>query len=259
MKLIIGCPIYKRDWILPHWIRCLLSQSLDISDIGFVFEVSPGDYETVNSLNVWKKLDSRIKIFEINERSDIPHFEHSPDTRQWTISKYHNMVSLRNSILNRVREIQPEFYLSLDSDILLTNPNTLEMLIAHIKSGADAVSPLMFMTPVGINFPSVMTWRDEIGGKAYRQERYPLGSYFQSDVIMAAKMMSKDVYNNVDYEVHTQGEDLGWSKNAGLKGFKLYSASYLYANHIMGPKMYEDFLRNGDNRYSLLLDNYIKV
>lgn len=259
MKLIIGCPIYKRDWILPHWIRCILNQSVDISDIGFIFEVSPGDYNTINSLNIWKKMDSRIKLFEINERSDIPHFEHAPDSRQWTISKYHNMVSLRNSILDRVRYHNPDYYFSLDSDILISDSNTIELLISHIKQGADAVSPLMYMTPMGTNFPSVMSWRDEIGGKAYRKEKYPIGSYFKSDIIMAAKMMSKNAYSQVNYEVHSQGEDLGWSKNAGLLGMELYSASYIYANHIMGPGMYEQFLSTGDNRLQLELDNYIKV
>ena len=248
MKLIIGCPIYKRDWILPEWIRCIINQSIDMKDVGLIFETSPDDFETTNSLITWKKLDKRFQTFEINERKDIPHFEHENNGRQWTMSKYHNMVSLRNSILKRVREYQPDFYLSLDSDILLQNPNTIELLIAHIKDGADAVSPLMFMTPMDSRFPSVMNWKDEDHNIAYRKEKYPLGEYFQSDVIMAAKMMSKDVYNNVDYQFHKQGEDLGWAKNATEKGFKLYSASYIYAPHLMSKDMYQHYLTNGDNR-----------
>jgi len=248
MKLIIGCPIYKRDWILPEWIRCIINQSIDMNDVGLIFETSPDDFETTNSLITWKKLDKRFQIFEINERKDIPHFEHENNGRQWTMSKYHNMVSLRNSILKRVREHQPDFYLSLDSDILLQNPNTIELLIAHIKDGADAVSPLMFMTPMDSRFPSVMSWKDKECNIAYRKEGYPLGEYFQSDIIMAAKMMSKDVYNNVDYQFHKQGEDLGWAKNATEKGFKLYSASYIYAPHLMSKDMYQHYLTNGDNR-----------
>ena len=252
MKLIIVCPIYKRDWILPEWIKCIIRQSIDMRDVGLIFETSPDDFETVNSLITWKKLDKRFQIFEINERKDIPHFEHENNGRQWTMSKYHNMVSLRNSILKRVREYQPDFYLSLDSDILLENPNTIELLIAHIKDGADAVAPLMFMTPNDSRFPSVMSWKDDERNLAYRKESYPLGEYFQSDVIMAAKMMSKEVYNQVDYEFHKQGEDLGWSKNAGEKGFKLFSASYIYAPHIMSRDMYSYYLTNGDNRSKVL-------
>jgi hypothetical protein len=259
MKLIIGCPIYKRDWIIHHWIRCILKQSIDLSKVGFIFETSPDDLATVHSLNTWKRMDKRIPLFLIKERPDIPHFAHEDNTRQWTISKYHNMVSLRNSILETVREYQPEYYFSLDSDILLENSNTIELLIAHINSGADAVSPLMFMTPVGTNFPSVMTWKDSSFDKAYREQSYPLGTYFKSDIIMAAKMMSKDVYNSVDYEFHSQGEDLGWSRNASKQGFNLYSASYIYAPHIMGQTMLDFYLKNGDDRIKLTLENYNKV
>lgn len=259
MKLIIGCPIYKRDWILAQWIRCIINQSLDISNIGFVFETAPGDLATSQALQAWKKLDPRIPLFIVNERSDINHYEHQNNGRQWTLSKYHNMISLRNSILKTVREYQPDYYLSLDSDILLENPNTLELLIAHIKAGADAVSPLMYMTPVGKEFPSVMTWKEQVGQLAYRERSYPIGSFFKSDIIMAAKMMSKDVYNNVDYVFHQQGEDLGWSAEASKKGFNLFSASYIYAPHIMSSIHLEEYKKSGDKRSSEFLENLVKV
>lgn len=259
MKLIIACPIYKRDWILPHWIRCILKQSVSMSNIGFIFEVSPEDKTTVSSLKVWKQLDKNIPLFDIVERSDIPHFEHQNNGRQWTLSKYHNMINMRNSILDRVRKYEPDYYFSLDSDILIENPNTLELLMAHINEGADAVSPLMYMTPVGKNFPSVMSWKDENINKAYRKLDYPIGTYFKSDIIMAAKMMSKKTYMTVNYEFHQQGEDLGWSKNATEKGLNLYSASYIYAPHIMSPVHLSEYLKIGDSRSSEKMDNLVKV
>jgi hypothetical protein len=259
MKLIIGCPMYKRSWILHHWIKSIISQSIPVNDIGFIFEVSPDDTATIQALESWRKFDKRIPYFEIKIREDIPHFEHENNGRQWSMSKYVNMVSLRNSLLESVRKIQPEYYFSLDSDILLTNTNTIELLIAHIKSGADAVNPLMFMTPFGTMYPSVMDWRLDVPAKAFRKEKYELGHYFQSDVIMAAKMMSKDVYNNINYTLHEQGEDVGWSLECKKAGFKLYSASYIYAPHIMSEVMYQSFLANGDNRQELLMSSYAKV
>jgi hypothetical protein len=251
--------MYKRSWILHHWIKSIISQSIPVNDIGFIFEVSPDDTATIQALESWRKFDKRIPYFEIKIREDIPHFEHENNGRQWSMSKYVNMVSLRNSLLESVRKIQPEYYFSLDSDILLTNTNTIELLIAHIKSGADAVNPLMFMTPFGTMYPSVMDWRLDVPAKAFRKEKYELGHYFQSDVIMAAKMMSKDVYNNINYTLHEQGEDVGWSLECKKAGFKLYSASYIYAPHIMSEVMYQSFLANGDNRQELLMSSYAKV
>lgn len=247
MKLLIGCPIYKRDWIFDHWMDCILKQSVDVRDIGIIFEASEKDEQTLSKIKLY---GSQVPFahYEVKMRPDLPHFEHKDNGRQWTLSKYANMVQLRNSLLDAVNKIEPEFYFSLDSDILLQNRNTLELLMGHIKDGADAVSPLMFMTPVGNNFPSVMTWRKDDKEKATRQHSYPLGTFFEADVIMAAKMMSKEVYRNVRYEIHLQGEDLGWSKDAREKGYNLYCASYIYCPHIMSPLMYEEFLKKGDPR-----------
>jgi hypothetical protein len=169
------------------------------------------------------------------------------------------MVNLRNSILSRVKEINPDYYFSLDSDILVKNSSTLELLMAHVEDGADAVNTLMFMTPVGTQFPSVMTWKDDEDGRAYRKENYPIGTLFESDIIMAAKMMSKEVYNNVNYEFHIQGEDLGWSLDAKRKGYNLFCASYIYTPHIMHEDMLQTFLKNGDQREAVLFENHIKI
>lgn len=247
---MIGCPIYKRDWIFPYWISCIENQNLDFSKIGFVFMVSPDDEETINMLVKYRNARPDISEFVIEIKKDSPHFDHKDGTRTWSISKYQNMVNLRNDLLKIVRELKPKYFFSLDSDILLTNPNTINLLKIHIDSGADAVSPLMFMTPIDTLYPSVMNWKSEIGEQAYRKEQYPLGTYFQSDIIMAAKMMSKNVYENVNYHLHAQGEDLGWSSEAGNKGYKLFSASYIYAPHIMHRGMIKEFLKNGDKRDS---------
>jgi hypothetical protein len=252
MKFLIGCPIYKRDWIIDYWLKCIKNQSVDISNIGFIFEVSEKDTKTVSLLEWWRKKEKNIPYFDIRIRPDIEHFEHQNNGRQWTISKYENMVSLRNSLLTQVRKIRPEVYFSLDSDILLTNNSTLELLLTHINSGADAVSPLMFMTPMGIDYPSVMSWKEGFQSKAYRERSYPLGTYFESDVIMAAKMMSPKVYNNIDYEIHIQGEDLGWSLKCREKGYKLFCASYIYCPHIMNKEMLSNFLLYGDERQKFL-------
>jgi hypothetical protein len=259
MKLIIGCPIYKRDWIFPLWASAIERQSIPLNKIGFIFEVSADDEKMHDMLVLWRKYHREIPHFEINKREDIPHFEHAPNSRQWTISKYENMVNLRNSLLTRVRELSPDYYFSLDSDVIIKNDSTLELLIGHIKDGTDAVNPLMYMTPFGTDFPSVMSWIDKDQFKATRNKDYPIGTFFESDVIMAAKMMSKKVYENVDYEIHSQGEDLGWSANASKKGYSLACASYIYAPHIMHQQMLEVFKKEGDSRESLIFEKSVKT
>jgi hypothetical protein len=253
-KLLIGCPIYKREWIFPYWISCIENQEIDLSKIGFVFEVSPDDESTISTLTRYRNARPSIDVFEIDIRNEVVHFEHKENTRSWSISKYSNMVFLRNKLLQKVREINPDYFFSLDSDILITNSNTINYLASHVQDGADAVSPLMFMTPNDTMYPSVMNWVNEPGGQGYREEKYPLGQYFKSDVIMAAKFMSRKTYSTIDYDIHSQGEDLGWCANAAKAGLKLFCASYVYAPHIMHKSMLEYFLRHGDPRQSRYLE-----
>lgn len=219
-----------------------------MSKIGFLFEVSSDDLETVSMLHQYRQRNHKSPFFEIKVRDDLVHHEHEENSRMWTLSKYENMVSMRNSLLERVREISPDYYYSLDSDVLITNPSTINSLISHVQSGADAVNSLMFMTPMGIMYPSVMDWIEDSPEKGYRKTSYPYGSYFKSDIIMAAKMMSRSTYEDVDYQVHPQGEDLGWCLNAKEKKKNLYCASYIYTPHIMNQGMLATFLESGDER-----------
>jgi hypothetical protein len=76
---------------------------------------------------------------------------------------------------------------------------------------------------------------------------------------MAAKMMSKKAYESIDYAVHSQGEDLGWSLEAKKKGLDLYSASYIYALHVMHEEMLQHLAKSGDSRESILFENHIKI
>lgn len=251
--ILIACPVYKRDWILPAWFYFIENQSYNLSNIGFLFELGEDDEQTHNVLKAWRRSHPEVPIFDLEVRDDLAHFSHEEGTRRWTPAKYTNMVSMRNSLLDKAKDIKPDAYFSLDSDILLTNTNTIELLLSHINDGADAVNTLMYMTPFGTNFPSVMTWLEGTDyAKAKRDESYPIGKYFKSDVIMAAKMMSKKTYMNSRYEFHDQGEDLGWSKSCAKLGYNLYCASYIYSPHIMGQAQMIDFMQNGDPRQAIV-------
>jgi hypothetical protein len=249
-KLIIGCPVYKRDWILKHWFECIERQSFPLEDIGFVFELGPEDEETHQILFDWQGQHPEVSVFDARINTNERHYEHPEGHRKWSYDKYYNMIELRNSLLERVRCIGPDKYFSLDSDILLEDNTIIEQLwdISETKN-VDAVSPLMYMTPKGTEFPSVMSWLPDLPGKARRiHENYSIGKLFQADVIMAAKMMNKPVYENINYRFNRQGEDLGWSHECQIQGYKLWCASHIYGSHIMSRNDLEKHLKDGDPR-----------
>jgi hypothetical protein len=249
-RLIIGCPIYARDWILPDWFESIEKQTFPLSDIGFVFELGPNDEPTYKVLFDWQAAHPEVEVFDISINEKEKHHHHPEKHRKWSYDKYYSMVEFRNNILERVRCLSPDKYFSLDSDILLEDPTTIEKLWDLTEQeDIDAVAPLMYMTPKGKDYPSVMTWVQNHPKKARRvPENYTIGELFQADVIMAAKMMSKPVYETVNYRFHKQGEDLGWSDDCDRAGFKLWSASYLYGAHIMSRAALEAYKTNGDDR-----------
>lgn len=246
MNIIIGSPIYDRAWILPHFFKAVEQQTIDLSQIGFLFECGPNDEETVNALFDWHAEHPEVICFDVNINHTVAHQEHQDGKRKWRPGRYRQMVKLRNSLLDRVRAYEPDRYFSLDTDIILEPKNTIERLYEITKEKADAASPLMFMTPKDSRAPSVMTWVDP--GKRAKRLRYPLGEVFESDVIMAAKMMNRKTYNMINYEYHRQGEDLGWCKQAQEHGLKLFCVSDLYCPHIMSQKDLEKYLKEGDSR-----------
>lgn len=256
MKILIGCPVFKRDWILGDWFEAIESQTVPLSDIGFVFELGPNDDSTHELLWEWHSKHPEVWCFDAVIRMDEPHKTHPEGQRIWGRVDYYRMVSMRNSLLEKACAYDPDRYFSLDSDILLTSPHSMRQLI-DLTDNPVAASPLCYMTPDDLRFPNVMSWYDYCGGRARRiLNDYPIGKVFDADIIMAAVMMSKDVYQNVRYRWHKQGEDLGWAAEMGRQGYRMISASNIYAAHIMHRFMLDEYkFGNGDPRLNMLLAN----
>jgi hypothetical protein len=250
-RVIIGLPIYRRDWIVNHWFEAIERQTFPLEDLGFIFEMGPDDEQTSTMLFDWHSRHPEVSVFDVQVNEKDHHHHHPAKGRSWSFDKYEAMVNFRNNLLARVRCHAPEAYFSLDSDILLEDKDTIQYLFDLIQEDdIDAVAPLMYMTPTGDRFPSVMSWTR--GSRAFRDtDNYPIGSLFKADVIMAAKMMAPSTYNRVDYRFHKQGEDLGWSSNCREAGLNLWSASNVYAPHIMSKAMLEEYLK-GDHPHKNL-------
>lgn len=244
-KVLIGLPVFQRDWILPTWLRYVERQGFSLSDIGFIFELGPNDEATHNVLLDWHEKHPEVMCFQGDIRNEL-HHEHHPDgMRLWSMARYVTMATMRNNLLERATAMEDKFdyYFSLDSDILLTRPDTLSRLIHYAESYPNCVvSPLTYMTPDTKLFPSIMSWRDSIGGRAYRDPEYPIGQPFLADIVMAAVLMPRPVYTQVRYRCHRQGEDLGFAGQLSLYNFKSLAASDIELPHIMHRYMLDPYL-----------------
>ncbi len=250
-NIIIACPVYQRAWILPTWLDMIAKQDYPKENIGFIFELGPDDDETHEILWQFQMDHPEYLLFDGQILMTIAHSAHNAEGwREWSQERYYNMVTMRNNLLERATSLENhfDFYFSLDSDILLEDPQTLRKLVQHAEEEpeGDVFSPLMYMTPMDTNYPSAMTWIDKPGHRATRNlDLYYPGQRFRADIVMAAVFMRKEIFTTCRYQWHRQGEDLGFARSLSDAGYKSYATWDIYCPHIMSEQLFEDYLRQG--------------
>jgi len=63
-NILIGLPIYKREWILPYWIEAIERQDFPQENLGFLFNLGPDDEATHEILWEWQSRSPHFKIFD---------------------------------------------------------------------------------------------------------------------------------------------------------------------------------------------------
>lgn len=219
-RLVIGCPVRRRGWILPAWKE---ATEIAVDNAGmsaeYCFVAGEDDLESLEPF--------KARVVSVSE-------EKRPDVRMWNESRYEHMVRLRNRLLDEVRIMGPDLFLSLDSDILL-HPDAIANMYSSLLSSHDlaniwAVGGKLFMTTAGTGFPSY--------GKKKRGsfERSNSNEVMSVDVIMACKLMTPMALA-VDYRYHTWGEDAGWSAAVQEQGGNLLWDGRVTNKHVMEPSL----------------------
>jgi hypothetical protein len=221
IPLVVGCPVAHRGWVLDAWFDAI-EDSCELAGVSpmFAFVVDRGD----PCLGIIERR-AQNRVVEVVDRSK------GTDARRWDPKRFAYMVGLRNELLGLVRAVEPQRFLSVDSDILV-HRELVGALIADLDNDHyDAIGGKCYMTQTGVKFPS---W-----GRISRQgslQRYDAISFFPVDVIMAIKMMGPRAYR-VDYEFDLQGEDIGWCKACARNGLRLAWDGRVASKHLLTPKM----------------------
>lgn len=227
MRIAIGCPVSARGWILRAWFAFVL-QACHLAELEpvFVFAVSPQDRDS----RVVLEQAARKHMVLVVDTDEEPR----ADVRDWgKPSRIAHLAAIRNELLGAVRKIEPEWFLSLDSDVLLHPWWLATVWRAEHHLRFDALGGKCYMTRKGDSCPSwAMLGRE---GGLRRQEAI---GCFPVDVIMAIKLMSPAAYA-VDYKPHPQGEDIGWAINARAAGLKLGWYGDIASKHVMKPDLLE--------------------
>lgn len=224
-RLLVGCPVLLRDWALPHWFRHLDAAASNANlDLEFVFVGGEWDVASWGAINAGASGRTVHKVV-IDEPRTI-----KARTR-WTADRYERMVEIRNALLGKVRQIEPDLFFSLDSDILL-NPDALGPLIEFHRNNKHAASAAgVMLAPRAPNY-----FRKSVPSRGGYDRRMNGQIAVRVDVIMAAKMMSPVAFWT-DYEWAANGEDIGWSNAVTAKGGTLgwdnrYPSVHMYRGEM---------------------------
>lgn len=229
--IIVGCPTQNRAWILPRWKEHVDAAIPNGWDAKFVFVVPEADEESIDIIQSWK----RSTIIYTDEELHV-------SRSSWANRDlYNHMCILRNSILRYVREEAPNYFLSVDSDILLDKNVISNMHETLTKNQANAVGGLTYLDQIDRTCTNFANWRNRHTRKGFYRHIEP-GTH-PVDIIMAIQFMDNLAYN-VDYEYHDFGEDFGWCSSLARAGAKIYCDGRVKNKHVM----YEEWLDRLDKR-----------
>lgn len=217
--IVVGCPVYERGWILPTWFDHLEKQG----EVKFAFVYTPSKDDTLDVIM------DRAEDPHIIEYTDGVHSEE----RNWQAKgRIETMAVMRNLLLEYVREVGADYYLSLDSDILLP-PGAIKDLVNDLKhTSYDAVSPVAWLA----SLPEITNafYRDR---HTFRRVKV-LDALQPADVLCAAILMTREVAEATQYSHFSRGEDFSWSEMASAK-FKLAVDTRIKAKHVMEREQLE--------------------
>lgn len=222
-RLLVGCPLFDRAWIIGKWFDHVEEACANLGVApSYIFIGDPLDKSVLLARDCAADYDRTFHLVEEEENLDVSY------KRRWTENRLRRMVDLRNALLTRVRELQPAYFLSLDSDILLHRHSLVNMMETVYRY--DAVGGKAYMSsPPGLSCPSYGMQDGKI-----QITRVDSNNVMDVDVIMAVKLMTTKAYE-IDYRYEYEGEDIGWSMACREAGLTLGWDGRVCNKHIMNP------------------------
>lgn len=240
--IVVGCPVFDRAWILDQWFDHIQEAAFNAGLANEIIYAFVGDRERDPA--TWKIIDERCGIDEVYEfgkpapvaaisrclEAQVPEFKPN-DTRYWDYPRYQRMSDLRNQLLRLVRSMQPDYFFSVDSDILVHPDQFKELIGVAREEEWDAVGGKVYLSKTGYRAPSyAMVSRQ---GALQRRDYHDVRPVH---VIMAVKLMTPKAYA-VDYIPDTQGEDTGWGFAARSAGLRVGWTGRVCSKHIFERRL----------------------
>ena len=240
-KIAIGAPIHNRALVVACYLDAIAQIDWPQGELVYVFLPNNCDHETMGILYSFAEKHSSSVIEEFNEVES---------TTNRGSARYPTLVELRNRLLKLVGELDCDYFLSADSD-LIPPKDALKKLMSHEK---DVVSGLVYndlhlggkKANREQHLSNIMAWTIGKNAEGYPSAvhitNYPDADLLPIDITGAFVLMSRKAYTTAEYRLHPQGEDLGWAIELQRRGIKAYCDTSVRPLHLMTRKELVDYI-----------------
>ncbi len=222
-KVMIGCPVRNRAWILPEYLRCLEAIDYPHEKIRYCFIINDCVDETQGILeNFAQSRPAAVRL--LIDNSKIQGYKRGEYSFQ-------RLAHLRNLLLNEFMHSDCDYLFSVDSDVLVTS-NTL---IDLINNNCDIVSCLVCNGHELGNTSLYNVLAKNQQGHYIHMRNIPRDRLFRVDCTGAAYLIKKTVISQhgVRYSHCYGAEDIGFCEDAASQGLEIYCDGRLECTHIM--------------------------
>lgn len=230
--LIVGCPVYRRAWVLDQYFDALEAQDFP-AKTRFVFALSY-DKDGRDPDGTAAVIERRCPDATILE---VPGAGYE-DAERASDGRYAYLADVRNRLLRTVAHIDPRAFLSVDSDILLQY-NAYGRLASTLSGWqTSAAGALVDMgTPESGPAPSWMMldadWAERPAARAVDLSTYGYLEPFPVGVIMGAKLLTRHAFRNCRYTDHLLGEDIGFAIQMRAMQIQPYLVPAARGEHVL--------------------------
>lgn len=223
-KVMIGCPVRNRAWILPRYLDSLQKLQYPEEYIEYCFIINDSTDETLQILTRFaQEQSSRVRLVTVNLGPARGHLR-----GEYSFSR---LACLRNRLLDEFLRSSCDYLFSLDSDILVS-PFALTCLL---EARCEIISALVCNGhEVGdSNLFNILRWNEQ--GQLLHLKEFPRNRIFPVDCTGAAYLISRRVIEScgVRYSAQWGAEDIGFCQGAREKGIKIYCDSRIECEHVM--------------------------
>ncbi|MDR1616864.1 MAG: hypothetical protein LBR98_07630 [Syntrophomonadaceae bacterium] len=223
-KIMVGCPVRDRAWILPRYLESLRALDYPPDLLEFCFIINDCSDATPELLNDFAAQEQRpvrlVKADSLNPR---------PAARGFYSFK--RLAELRNILIGQFLLSPCDYLFSIDSDITAP-PDSLRRLT---EAGKDIISGLVW-NGAEVDLPDVynILKRDD-EGRYVHIKSFPPETVFPVDCTGAAYLIKRRVPESarVRYSADYGAEDIGFCEAARQAGIGIFCHSGIRCLHYM--------------------------